>query len=87
MNAVMQREELRSRILQALTTVAPEADCSTLKPNVRFREQLDLDSMDMLNFMIRLHEVFGVDVPERDYGKLMTLDGCLAYLAQRVGID
>ena len=37
--------------------------------------------MDFLNFMIALHQAFGVDIPEPDYRKLATLDACVAYVA------
>jgi hypothetical protein len=46
------------------------------------RELTDLDSMDFLNFVISLHEALGVDVPEVDYPKLATLDGCVGYLGE-----
>jgi acyl carrier protein len=61
---------------------APEADPARVKPDVSFRDQLDLDSMDVLNFVIALHQALGVDVPEVDYPKLATLDGCVEYLAE-----
>jgi acyl carrier protein len=51
---------------------------------VNLRDQLDLDSMDALNFVIGLHEGFGVDIPESDYAKLTTLDGIVAYLASHL---
>lgn len=77
----MNREELRSLILRTLGTIAPEADLAQLKANVSLREQLDIDSMDFLNFVIALHEELKLEIPERDYAKLMTLDGCTNYLA------
>ena len=36
--------------------------------------------MDFLNFVIALHRRFGVEIPEADYPKLATLDGCVDYL-------
>ena len=48
------------------------------------RDQVDLDSIDFLNFLIRLHEILGVDVPEADYGKLVTLNDFVAYLRARL---
>ena len=48
--------------------------------DVAFREQLDLDSMDVLNFVIALHAARGVEIPEADYPKLATLDGCVDYV-------
>jgi acyl carrier protein len=79
----MNREELRVRVFDALLSVVPEADASTLSGNIRLREQLDMDSMDFLNFVIAIHETLHVEIPEKDYSKLATLDGCIEYLATR----
>ncbi len=73
--------EIRATVLRQLGNIAPEADLTQLKPEVNFREQLDLDSMDYLNFVIALHEELGIDIPEKDYPKLATLNGSVAYLA------
>lgn len=82
----MTASELRATVLRVLGGIAPEADLDRLDPAVAFREQLDLDSMDLLNFAIGLHEALGVDVPEADYARLATLDGCVAYLGDRLGL-
>ena len=79
----MTKDELRATVLRVLGDIAPEADLAALKPDVDLREQLDLDSMDVLNIMIALHEALHVDIPETDYPKLATLNGAVAYLAQR----
>lgn len=72
--------EIRDRVLLVLGNIAPEADLSKLDSRGRIRDQLDIDSMDFLNFVIGLHEDLHVDIPERDYGLLATLDGCVHYL-------
>lgn len=79
----MTHEEIRSRVLECLGKVAPEADLTALAPNVPFRDQLDIDSIDFLNFVIWLDEALHVAVPEADYGALTTLDDCVAYLARQ----
>ena len=76
----MTREQIRAAVLQALAKVAPEADPGRLDPRAPLRDQLDIDSMDFLRFVIDLHTGLGVDVPERDYPKLATLTGCVDYL-------
>ena len=81
----MTREEIREIVLRALGQIAPEADLSQLKPNLRIRDQLDIDSMDLLNFVIGLHKEFKVEIPEADYPKLATLDGCVDYVASHCG--
>ena len=76
----MTRDEIRAVVLGTLAEIAPEADLSTLEPDVSFRDQLDVDSMDLLNFVIALHAVLHVEIPEADYPKLATLDRCVDYL-------
>lgn len=73
--------EIRATVLRVLGEIAPEADPATLQPHASLREQLDVDSMDLLNFVIGLHHALGVDIPEADYPKLATLDACVDYLA------
>jgi acyl carrier protein len=80
----MTKDELREVILRVLGQIAPEADLSLLKPNLRIRDQLDIDSMDALNFAIGLHKELKVEIPEADYPKLITLNSCTDYLASRL---
>ena len=81
----MTRAAIREAVLNALTSVAPEIDPSSLDPHAEFRREFDLDSMDFLNFVIGVHASLNVDVPEADYAKLATLDGAVDYLATRLG--
>lgn len=78
----MNDAEIREIVVKVLSGIAPEADLNRLKPQARIRDQLDIDSMDFLNFVIRLHETLKIEIPERDYGRLATLDGCVEYLAK-----
>jgi acyl carrier protein len=63
--------------------VAPEADLDAITPDKRLRDQLDIDSMDALNFLIAVDGELGISIPEADYPKLTTLDNIVAYLASR----
>ncbi len=80
----MNREQLAKRLLQLVTSIAPDVDPASVVPGVDFRDQFDFDSMDTLNFAIALNREFGVEVPEADYGQLASLDKCLAYLLPRL---
>jgi len=77
------RDELRVAIFDVLAAIAPEADPSAIAPDKPLRDQLDIDSFDFLNVIVRLHETLGIDIPESDYGELATLDSALDYLARR----
>lgn len=71
---------IRAAVLRALAAVAPEVDPDSINPDAPLREQVDIDSMDFLNFVIGIHKELGVSVPEKDYPKLTTLNSCLTYL-------
>jgi acyl carrier protein len=73
--------ELREAVLHALRKVAPEVDPSTLAPDVPFRDQLEIDSMDFLNVVIELHSITGVDIPDSEAAKVQTITAMVAYLA------
>ena len=80
----MTPEEIKEVVLDILENIAPDEDLSTLKDEVAFREQLELDSMDFLDIVMELRKRYGVHVPESDYKELATLDGCVAYLAPKL---
>jgi acyl carrier protein len=73
-------DSLRATVVETLLDVAPDVDAATLDAGTPFRDQFDFDSMDQLNFVQGLHRRLGVDVPEVDYPRLATLDGCMTYL-------
>jgi acyl carrier protein len=79
----MKAEEIRTTVLQVLGQIAPEADLAAIRSDKNLRDQLDIDSMDFLNFLIAVDKELHVDIPERDYGKLMTLNACVDYLLAR----
>jgi acyl carrier protein len=77
--------ELRTTVLDALRQVVPDVDVTTLRTDVSVREQVDMDSIDFLRFLVRIHATLGIDVPEADYPKLGTVDSTVAYLAGKLG--
>ncbi len=80
----MNEIELKDVILTALKQIAPASSVNQLDPDDNIREALDLDSFDHLNFLIDLNSKLGVDIPEKDYGKLNSLAGIIDYLSLRV---
>jgi acyl carrier protein len=83
----MTPDDIRKTIVDALTRIAPEIDPASIEPGTNFRDQLDLDSMDFLNFVLALHDRLGIEIPEVDYPRLYTLDAAVAYLASKAGVS
>lgn len=78
----MTEEALRAAIVETLIGIAPEIEPANVSAETDLRNDLDLDSMDFLNFVIGLHERFGVEIPESDYGRLETPSACARYLTE-----
>ena len=81
----MTRDELSTRIHACLGRIAPEVDLGALKPAVRLRDQVDLDSVDWLNFLVAVHADLGVDIPDAEAARLATLDQVIDYCTARLG--
>jgi acyl carrier protein len=77
----MNEQQLHEIVIAAVTEVAPDVEPATIDPNEDLAEQLDIDSMDFLNIVVAIHERTGIEIPERDYPKLSTLNDAIAYLA------
>ena len=80
----MDRSDIRKVIQEELGNIAPEIDLARVDPATDLREALDIDSMDFLNFVTAIHHRLGLDIPELDYPKLVTLDGAIAYIAAKL---
>jgi acyl carrier protein len=77
--------DIRAVVLATLQSIAPEVETDALRGDRPLRNQVDLDSMDWLNFLLGLNQRLKVEIPEADYRKLVTLDDVVAYLQAKVG--
>jgi acyl carrier protein len=76
----MTTDQIKDLVLRAIGEIAPEADLEDIDPDDELREQLDIDSMDFLNIVTAIHEETGIDIPEADYPKIVSLNQCIVYL-------
>ena len=78
----MTTDEAKTVIFDVLGGVAPEIDPTDVEHDVDLSEQLDLDSMDFLNWMIGISEATKVEIPQRDASEFLTIDGAANYLVK-----
>lgn len=78
-------KEMREVVMRALSNIAPEIEAESIDPSRDLRDQIDIDSVDFLNFVIGLHKELGIEIPDADVPKLATLNGCIAYLLSNIG--
>ena len=79
---MMTQGNIRGEILSVLTTIAPEVEADDIHDELLLRDQVDLDSMDWLNFLIGIHKRLQVDIPEADYASLRTLTDVVRYVEE-----
>jgi acyl carrier protein len=80
----MTSDEIRSTLLTCLTDVAPDLADEEIEDDADLRDELDLDSMDILRWVQGIHKALRVEIPEEDYGKIASLNDAIAYVAARI---
>ena len=76
----MNDDDIRTGVLATLRRIAPEVEADELLGDRALRDQVDLDSMDWLNFLVALHKRFDVEIPESEYASLRTIDDLTSYI-------
>jgi|EndMetStandDraft_8_1072994.scaffolds.fasta_scaffold1861608_1 acyl carrier protein len=76
--------QLDAMIRRVLGDIVPDVDVTTLDPTTDIRDAADMDSVDFLNFVSALYDETGVDIPERHYPEVRTIEGCERYLTARL---
>ena len=76
----MNTQEAKKTIFEVLSNIAPEVNPTSVDHHLDLTEQLDLDSMDYLNWLLGISEVAGIEIPQRDVSKFLTIDGAATYL-------
>jgi acyl carrier protein len=82
----MNTAEIQSEVVSALTEIAPEVLPAELETSAALRDQVDLDSMDWLNFLIEISRRFGLEIPESEYASMRTIDNIVGFLASTVAV-
>ena len=80
----MNRDEIRSAVIKIIGDIVPDEDLSSLKDDVPFADQVELDSMDFLDIVMELRKRYNIEVPEEDYEQLATMESTVAYLEPRM---
>lgn len=70
-------------VQECIVKIIPDADFTGLRPDDRFRDVLELDSLDFLSLVELLTEATGVPIDEYDYPELTTLADTVRFLVDR----
>jgi len=76
----MTKRDIETSLLNIISEIVPDEDLSNLDGAARIRDQIELDSMDFLDIIMELRKRYQVEIPEEDYPRLATMNGCIEYL-------
>ena len=76
--------ELNDKVMK-LVSEATKVELSNIKPDTSFIDDLNLDSLDMVELMMKMEDEFGIEIPEEDTEKLKTIKDVTNYLKSKQG--
>ncbi len=75
----MPSPEMESR-LKKIVAEQLGVDPSKIVPSARFTDDLNADSLDLVEMIMSLEEEFGVEIPDEDAEKLVTVGDAITYI-------
>lgn len=79
----MPSPEMEARLKQIVAEQLG-VDESKIVPTARFTEDLNADSLDLVEMIMELEEAFGVEIPDEDAEKIITVHDALNYIEQKL---
>jgi acyl carrier protein len=76
----MEREEVMSRIREHLAAEL-EVDVSAITDATRFKEDLEADSLDLVELTVELEDTYGIRIPDEEAARILTVGQAADYVA------
>jgi acyl carrier protein len=77
----LDREEILNKI-QEITADRLGVDASDVTPEASFREDLEADSLDLVELIMELEEQFGMEIPDEEAEKITTVEEAVDYVQE-----
>ena len=77
----MARAEVLDLIRRHLATEL-EVEPDRIQEDTRFREDLEADSLDLLELTVELEDTYGIRIPDEEAAKILTVGQAADFVAQ-----
>ncbi len=74
--------EIRALVIEEIEAIAPDVAPVTIGDDEDVRDALDLDSMDIFNLIAALHQRTGIDIPDAEAARFVTVGGAVQWLLE-----
>jgi acyl carrier protein len=74
--------ELQEKVVK-LVSEATKMDSANIGLNTSFVDDLNLDSLDMVELMMKMEDEFGVEIPEDETENLKSIGDVVTYLKSK----
>ncbi len=71
--------ELQEKVIK-LVSEATKVDAGNISQTTNFIDDLNLDSLDMVELMMKMEDEFGIEIPEEETEKLKSIGDVISYL-------
>jgi len=79
----MKRDDVLQRIRDHLATEF-EVDPARITDETRFREDLEADSLDLVELTVELEDSYGIRIPDEEVAKILTVGQATDFVFARV---
>jgi acyl carrier protein len=79
----MNRDQVLELIREHLATEL-EVDAASIGEGTRFKEDLEADSLDLVELVMELEDRYGVRIPDEEAAKILTVGQAADFVAARV---
>lgn len=73
---------MQDKVIQ-LVSDATKQDASKISGTTSFIDDLNLDSLDIVELMMKMEDEFGIEIPEEEAEGLKTIDDVVGYLEKK----
>jgi acyl carrier protein len=80
----MDRAEIEARVRKVLAEQLA-VDESQVTPEARFAEDLNADSLDLVEAVLALEEEWNIEIPEEEMQDVKTVGQAIELVAQKIG--